>query len=69
MLEQSPLQRVREERGLSRARLAGLTELTSQAIYNLERGARPRLDTARKIAEALGVALEDVFPTESVAQQ
>lgn len=65
MVEQTTLQRVREERGLSRARLAGLAQLTSQAIYNLERGATPRLDTARKIADALGVSIEDVFPSEA----
>lgn len=68
VVEQTSLQRVREAKQLSRARLAGLAEVTSQAVYNLERGARPRLDTARKIADALGVTVDEIFPaTERVA--
>ena len=69
MDEQTALQRVREAKQLSRARLAGLAEITSQAVYDLERGQRcPRLDTARRIANAMGVTVDEIFPaTERVA--
>jgi transcriptional regulator with XRE-family HTH domain len=50
--------RLREERGWSTARLARLAGMHSQTLYKLEGGQRaPSLETARKIAAALGVSL------------
>jgi DNA-binding XRE family transcriptional regulator len=58
----SALQVLREKRELSREKLAALAGCSSQTIYNLENGTTPRLDTARAIADALGVHPDDVFP-------
>lgn len=48
----------RERRGLSRAALAELSGLHQTYVGLLERGERsPNLDTAKAIADALGVSL------------
>jgi len=48
----------RRARGLSQHELAGLCGTTQSAIARVERGARPpRLDTLRRIAEALDCEL------------
>ena len=48
----------RHERALSQSELADLCGTTQSAIARLERGARPpRLDTLRRIAEALDCEL------------
>src|ERR671930_2699759 len=48
----------RKELGLSQAELAGLVATTQSAIARLESGGRPpRIDTLRRIAEALDCEL------------
>jgi transcriptional regulator with XRE-family HTH domain len=52
------VQKHREKRGMSRSALAELSGLHQTYIGLLERGSRsPNLDTAKAIAEALGVSL------------
>jgi transcriptional regulator with XRE-family HTH domain len=52
------VKRHREKRGLSRAALAELSGLHQTYVGLLERGERsPNLDTAKAIADALGVPL------------
>lgn len=59
--EQTPgavIVRLREERGWSTARLARLAGMHSQTVYKIEGGQRaPSLETARRLAAALGVSL------------
>jgi transcriptional regulator with XRE-family HTH domain len=53
----------REELGLSRAQLARLAELTSQAIWQFETGQRLPLDRTKVVlAQALGTTPADLFP-------
>ena len=53
---------IRERRGLTQEELAKLCELPRPHISSIERGEyRPRVDTAQKIATALGVTLDDLF--------
>ncbi len=62
------LQRVREEKGVSQAKLAKAAGIPVGTLRNLEQGRRvPRLDTAIKLAEALGVSLDELT-TEAPAE-
>jgi len=55
------IEHLREASGLTRSALAAKTNMTEQAIRNIELGARTgKLGTLRVIAAALGVAIEDV---------
>lgn len=59
------LQRVREAKGISRNKLARMTGLAPQTIYTLESlGSTPSLDTARAIADALEVEVDQIFPRD-----
>lgn len=54
------LRTLRETAGLSIPDLARAAVLTSQAVHQLERGERePTLETAKKLAKALGVSLAE----------
>lgn len=55
------VKRHREEKGLSRAALAGMAGLHQTYIGLLEREERsPNLDTAKAIADALGLSLAEM---------
>ncbi len=63
---------LREARGLSRYRLAVMTEgdLSDQGIANIElKGAVPSLLTALALARALGVSLLDLIESEQKIAQ
>jgi len=54
---------IREKRGLTQERLADLCGLPRPHISAIERGEyRPRIDTAQKIAQALGTTVDELFP-------
>jgi transcriptional regulator with XRE-family HTH domain len=56
----SHLTRLREAAGLSKYRLARLAGLSTQALSNLELGARePTWVTVQRLASALGVSCEE----------
>jgi transcriptional regulator with XRE-family HTH domain len=58
----------RKARGWSQAQLASRIEMSPNYLARMERGQmRPRLDTARRVALALGVHVDDVWPLESEA--
>jgi len=38
------------------------SKVTNVMIHNYEHGMSPRLDTARRIAKALGVRVSDIWP-------
>jgi len=55
------LQRLRKAAGFSQATLAKATGIPASTIKNWEQGRRsPLLDTAARIARALGVSLDDL---------
>lgn len=59
----SLLRKARIEAGLKRADLARLTGCHRNTIYLLEISRTdPSLDTARKLATALGREISDIFP-------
>lgn len=56
------VRRLRQEKGLSQESFAELCDLHRTYIGSIERGEKtPTLDTAAKIAKALGVKLSTVF--------
>jgi DNA-binding XRE family transcriptional regulator len=58
---QNPIRVWREHRGLSQAALAARAKLPQQTISMLENGRRKgTLDQVRRLAEALGVGLDDL---------
>lgn len=56
------LRRLREGRGLSQDRLSKLADVSHNTIIKIEIGAirSPTVDTAQKIARALGVTLDQL---------
>lgn len=65
------LQRLRIARGLSQERLAHLAGISTYTYQKFEKGEskpdtpmNPRLFTMLALAQALGVALEDILPTD-----
>ncbi len=57
----SPVREWRTYRGLSQEKLAEAAGVRQATISAIEAGSVPKVDTARKIAEALGCDLEDLF--------
>lgn len=53
---------LRHERGLSQNALARLADTTVFTISRIEGGGTPRIPTARRIAAALEVSLDDIWP-------
>lgn len=57
------LRAARQARGITQAELARLTGLARSHVCNLERNANtPTLDTAVRLARALGLCLDDLVP-------
>ncbi len=59
------LKQLREAAGLTQFELAVKAGLNLSAITQIESGRRrsPRIDTCRAIAVALGVTVDDIWPT------
>ena len=55
--------KLRKQRGLSQDRLSKLADISHNTIIKIESGAiqSPTMDTAQKIAKALGVSLDDLM--------
>lgn len=59
------LKKFRTQKGLSQQKLAELVGVSQTAIYNWEKGERtPKMDAITKIADVLGVKLNDLIPTD-----
>ena len=58
----SPIALLRFVANLSQTALADRCGVSRDTISRLERGERPRLDTARALAHALGVDVATLFP-------
>lgn len=60
------LGQVRREQGLTQRELAARAGITQVALSHLEtRRAQPRLTTARALAAALGVSVDELWPTSN----
>jgi len=57
------IKRLRKQRGLSQDKLSKLADISHNTIIKIESGAiqSPTMDTAQKIAKALGVSLDDLM--------
>lgn len=57
------IKKLRKQRGLSQDRLSKLADISHNTIIKIESGAiqSPTMDTAQKIAKALGVTLDDLM--------
>ena len=58
----SPIALLRFVANMSQAELGARAERSRETISRLERGERPRLDTARAVSRALGVDITTLFP-------
>ena len=63
MIESSKIKRIREKLGLSQEKLARLANVSNNTIINIEAGKQqiPTVNTIKKIAQALDVAIEDLI--------
>ena len=57
------IKRLRKQQGLSQDKLSKLADISHNTIIKIESGAIqiPTIDTASKIAKALGVSLDDLM--------
>jgi len=57
------IKRLRKQQGLSQDKLSKLADISHNTIIKIESGAiqSPTMDTASKIAKALGVSLDDLM--------
>ncbi len=57
------IKKLRNQRGLSQDKLSKLADISHNTIIKIESGAiqSPTMDTAQKIAKALGVSLDDLM--------
>ena len=57
------IRRLRKQKGLSQDRLSKLADISHNTIIKIESGAiqSPTVNTAHKIAKALGVSLDDLI--------
>jgi transcriptional regulator with XRE-family HTH domain len=64
------LRRIRTAAGVSGYKLAELSGMSKQAISSLELGKRqPTLETAKKLARALGVSLDELTGDGGAAEK
>ncbi|MFL5737479.1 MAG: helix-turn-helix domain-containing protein [Actinomycetota bacterium] len=63
---QTAIRKAREERGWSQEQLAYRSGLSAKTIQKLEAGEDTRVSTLRKIADALGVAVDSLLPDPEV---
>ena len=57
------IKKYREKKGISQDKLSKLAGITLHTITKIESGATPdpRIETVKKIADALGVSIEDLM--------
>lgn len=59
------LRQVREARGLNQRQLSELSHTPQSLVSAIERGAlKPWLRVAERLSEALGIAIEELFPED-----
>jgi len=57
------IKKYREKKGISQDKLSKLASITLHTITKIESGATldPRIETVKKIADALGVSIDDLM--------
>lgn len=62
MVESIKVKKLREKLGLSQEKLARLADVSNNTIINIESGKQqnPTVETIKKIANALGVSIEEL---------
>lgn len=64
----SKVKELRERRGMTQSRLAEAAGMTSDEVSRIERGVRePRFGTLERLADALGVAVAELFSARASA--
>lgn len=64
------IQKVRQEKGISRDKLSALTGISTSSLYQIEKGRQtPSIDKVIKIAKALNVTIEELFESNYVKQK
>jgi transcriptional regulator with XRE-family HTH domain len=64
------LRRLREQKGMTRYRLAKLSGISPEGISKLERaGSDPKLSTLYRVAAALGVQVCDLLPDHGMVRR
>jgi transcriptional regulator with XRE-family HTH domain len=58
------LRSLREARGLTQQQLSEASGVQLDRIVRIEKGQHPKLDDARKLAAALNVTVDFLFPTQ-----
>ncbi|MGH2676571.1 MAG: helix-turn-helix transcriptional regulator [Actinomycetota bacterium] len=66
MTNPNRVRELRGELGLSQEKLAAKADVSTGTIRAIERGHSPRLTTAQRLAQVLGVSVDDLFP-EAIA--
>ena len=63
------IRQLRNEKGLSQAKLAVMADMDPATLNRLEQGkGNPNLKTLERVAEALGVEVADFFPNEALQE-
>lgn len=60
---------VRNDRNMTQEQMAEILDIDRSTYAHYERGRKPHLDTAIRIAIILGVAIEDIFSHSGVLKQ
>lgn len=55
------IKEAREERGMTQAKLAGMTRISTTQLSGYENGKVPSLTTLAKISRALGVSMDELY--------
>jgi transcriptional regulator with XRE-family HTH domain len=62
------LRRLRQQKGMTRYRLAKLAGISQEGVSKLERpGSDPKLSTLYRVAGALGITVRELLPEEGAA--
>jgi len=65
----SRIREVREAKGIRKEELAAMSGLSFSLVSSVERGDHtPSLKNSRRLAEALGVSVDDLFPPAESAE-
>lgn len=67
--DQSPVRRLREDRGLLLIELAQQSRCSAPSISMIEHGYVPKLPTMCRIADALGTTADQLWPEEFEARE
>ena len=58
------LRELRKSKGMTVPKLSEISGVPIRTIEEMERRGESRISTARKIADALGVTLDEIYPAE-----